>query len=1257
MRLRHQLLRAAFAALLLVSFGCTDDESGDPTETTVTGPGGGSATSPVEIPPLTEPQFRLALELKNKGVAALENLDFAEADRRFSQLRELLPNAQLPIRNLAITRVLSVIDRSSPYSRSKDPDAYQSAVRDAEAAIESFRLLVEDQEDAAIADLLLGKLAAHDDSAATPRIDEAIRLLTKAAESRETPEFWFAVAAAMDEHNQMNRSIELLQTLKKCRELAPDNLFVVAKLADVMALGLNSPDEDVRAFCQTLPEQLESSLPLLTPLKSAIEQQTGIDVVAMIQEATESDEPTASVAPAMMVKNLVVAELAGQIDRRRIDRNLLEYVWHEFPELPPLAAGVESALYPPQSDSVVSGFKPVDGLPSLTGVTQCAFADMDLDGNDDLLVAREGALEIYRREAEGESGWNLLCSFSDAEHPVQQFLLLDMDRDFDRALSDVKAPALLSDPDGDRKIPTDPAGKNRWYDTSLDVVMWGDDGVIIAQNKPDENGGRTLTAIPSQITVMNVNAAVGADIEADGDLDLVFATTEGLSLWRNIDGNSFGEWDASLQLPDYAISDVIAADWNRDMAMDIVGVATDGRVGVLENILHGRMRWLEITDDASQSAAEIIIGDYNRDAQWDAVTSGSSLRMASASKDDIREISDAAGQQITQADLDNDGCPDLIVAGGASGELHILRGSPDGQFRPLAVDLPDQIRSTEPVDFDDDGDLDLVTVTSEDGSLSLLLNEGGNQNNWIKVVTRAVPNDPQFPANRVNMHGVGAVVEVRAGGDYQAHIVERPRLHLGLGQAESLDAVRVTWTDGVPQNVVAPKLLRSNVGILAPQILLGSCPYIYTWTGERFEFFSDCLWAAPIGLVQASGDLAPTREWENLFIPGDRLVEKDGRLVLQLTEELWETAYFDEVRLTAIDHPADLQVLTNEKVGSPEMAAHRLHTFRSPIPPDSVTDKHGRDLTSDLLHQDGNYVQPFDGRILQGLTDEWTMEFTCELDSAPESLRLVLVGWVFPTDTSLNLGIHQNPALAPPSGPAIEVLDSEGSWQTAIPYIGFPGGKTKAIVVDLTELDFPPSVRFRIRSSMELYFDRAWFIVDESDETVITQECPLESADLHYRGFSHRVYASNALFRNGFAPESYDYDAVRTEMLWSPVNGRFTRYGSVDPLLTSLDDHLVVMGPGDELTVEFAAPDAPLPEGWVRDFVLYNVGWDKDANLNTVYGQSSEPYPFAAMSRYPFSMDENLPEETAYQQYLETWQTREYRPDELSGALLPEPRK
>ena len=106
------------------------------------------------------------------------------------------------------------------------------------------------------------------------------------------------------------------------------------------------------------------------------------------------------------------------------------------------------------------------------------------------------------------------------------------------------------------------------------------------------------------------------------------------------------------------------------------------------------------------------------------------------------------------------------------------------------------------------------------------------------------------------------------------------------------------------------------------------------------------------------------------------------------------------------------------------------------------------------------------------------------------------------------------------------------------------------------------------------------------------------------------------------------------------MRGRFTRYGDVTELLGHWDDKIVVLGAGDEMTLRFAAPAEPLPEGWTRDFLLYNVGWDKDADLNTVFGQSVEPMPFRAMRAYPYRAQETYPQTPEMREYLDRYQTR-----------------
>ena len=201
--------------------------------------------------------------------------------------------------------------------------------------------------------------------------------------------------------------------------------------------------------------------------------------------------------------------------------------------------------------------------------------------------------------------------------------------------------------------------------------------------------------------------------------------------------------------------------------------------------------------------------------------------------------------------------------------------------------------------------------------------------------------------------------------------------------------------------------------------------------------------------------------------------------------------------------------------------------------------------------------------------------------------------------------------------------------------MGFPGGKPpKTIVLDLSEAFPGDDYRLRIATSMEMYWDQIFFTVDEPAAEVKIRPLALTSADLHYRGFS-RCDAPDP--KQPQRPERYDYQDCSPRVRWAPIAGRFTRYGDVKELLTVTDDRMAVMGPGDEITLRFDPGDPP-PPGWKRDFLLHNVGWEKDADANTFTSSTSEPLPFQAMKRYPPL--QSPPDSKEYREYLRRYQIR-----------------
>ena len=678
---------------------------------------------------------------------------------------------------------------------------------------------------------------------------------------------------------------------------------------------------------------------------------------------------------------------------------------------------------------------------------------------------------------------------------------------------------------------------------------------------------------------------------------------------------------------------------------------------VLQNIRHGRFS-IRTSDNTSQtdvSATSISGADIDNSGTWDTVISSASGVTVSLTDTLPGEkswviatinISAEPALGAFTIDFDNDGHVDIGAFRDTGVDIWRNLGNQHFAEKPTITIPAVGLTACKAGDIDNDGDLDLAMVAN--GNPVSFINHGGNENNWIQVRLYAEP-DPMFKVQRSNLYGIGSSVEVKAGSNYQSAMVTSQLIHFGIGKTEQADAVRVLWTNGIPQNIIKPD---TRVTFTEKQQLLkGSCPYLYTWTGEKFEFLTDLLWAAPIGLQFGEGVIAPTREWEYLLIPGDRLVPIDDEYRMQITEELWEAAYFDQVELIAVDHPIGTSVFSNEKVGPASISSFKIHSFldNQLKPSNRVVSSTGENITSIVANSDGVFTKLFQKRHKQGLTDPYFMEIELGDIRQAETVQLVLTGWMFPTDTSINIALSQNKQLSSPLPPSISVprqINGTVQWEEVIAYMGFPGGKTKTIVVDLpVEKLNREDGRIRINSSMELYWDSIFLAID-ADQTEIQQyQVPLIEADLHYRGVSSRLPRAN----NG--PEGYEYDKVVKEPVWPPMAGNFTRFGDVTELLLENDHHLVVLGAGDEITVRFSQLPDP-PSGWKRDFILHNIGWDKDADLNTITGQRVEPLPYTEMKQYPPHSSDAL-DSADYRTYLKKYQTRKMDFEAFWNQLKP----
>jgi hypothetical protein len=120
----------------------------------------------------------------------------------------------------------------------------------------------------------------------------------------------------------------------------------------------------------------------------------------------------------------------------------------------------------------------------------------------------------------------------------------------------------------------------------------------------------------------------------------------------------------------------------------------------------------------------------------------------------------------------------------------------------------------------------------------------------------------------------------------------------------------------------------------------------------------------------------------------------------------------------------------------------------------------------------------------------------------------------------------------------------------------------------------------------------------------------------------------------------YEYEYVDPVPL-ARMKGFLTRLGDVTPLLSTDDDQLCTVGPGDEARLEFEAKELPeLPAGWTRSYVLKAIGYCKDADPFTLGSDSVSPLPWRTMPAFPFPTHLERPVDADYARYLREYQTR-----------------
>ncbi len=727
--------------------------------------------------------------------------------------------------------------------------------------------------------------------------------------------------------------------------------------------------------------------------------------------------------------------------------------------------------------------------------------------------------------------------------------------------------------------------------------------------------------VPTQLPAGRFERAIWLDFDHDYDLDL-FLLGEKSVLLRNEGERGFHDYTAHFPFAVGRVVDAVAFRLIPDSRTIDLLVSYADRGAVLYRDQMRAVFEAVAVDAVPAGARALQAVDIDNDSWIDVAFSGPAGVRFAMNRDGKLAVAATPAPAVPAlafADLEDRGLEDL-VAGNA---VYLNQGlgkvgagrSPDG--------FPDAVAWAR-ADFESKGRMDLAAVAA-DGSIHLIGNLTATKNQWIRVALAGVKNLKLAP---------GTEVEVKAGTHYQKQMYEGVPLLFGLGAEKAVDTIRVSWANGLIQNEMDRPLEQTAELKEAPR-LSGSCPMIFAWDGRKFEFIADVLGVAPLGASSGDGDYFPVSSHEYVSIPGDQLEVRDGRYEVRITEELHEVSYIDQVRLIALDHPAGVDIVTNEKFKSPPFPEFRLFGVSKRIFPLSARDGNGRDLLAKVLRRDRVYADGF-RHDMKGVAEMHSLD----LDFGPSAARdnravLMLRGWIDWADGSTFMAASQGSK----DGlvlPYLQVKDAAGQWRTVIEDMGVPAGEPRTIAVDLTGKFLSSSRAVRIVTNTCVYWDQIYLSEDTAAPRTRLTAMDAETADLTLRGFSRAVVDPRHE-----QPEYYDYSEWRPAAMWNPVPGLYTRYGDVRELLAAADDRFVIMGSGDEIRVRFDPRGLPaLPAGWKRDFLVLVDGWSKDADANTAFGDSVEPLPFHAMSRYPYPAAEHFPDDAAHRAWRKEYNVR-----------------
>ncbi len=337
--------------------------------------------------------------------------------------------------------------------------------------------------------------------------------------------------------------------------------------------------------------------------------------------------------------------------------------------------------------------------------------DIDQDGDDDIITANDN---------DGRIGW-----FSNDNSDSLFVSTQNLISDWIKYISDIH----IADIDGD----------------DLDDVIVSSDFMDVLSWMRNEGGGSFSSPIIIDSNIQNPKSIRVTDMDEDGDLDVVVAVdyaalpdsgNQKFIVWyENVDGHGNFSEPFEVLRTFTSLSMVELADFNTDGRIDAVAALENGGLSWIANLFAGlfEMNARPIMY-INQNVRVVDVADMDNDGDTDVVYSGNSSEAIymSINKNGLGDfdeeiiIYEKRCNALKLADIDFDGDIDIIVSMQSEenpifSDIYIIEQENEiWSQEPFKVNENQllYVKNIKVVDLDNDGDLDVISVSQGDDKLA-----------------------------------------------------------------------------------------------------------------------------------------------------------------------------------------------------------------------------------------------------------------------------------------------------------------------------------------------------------------------------------------------------------------------------------------------------------------------------------------------------------------------------------------------------------